>query len=216
MRPTLLLSCTVASLVGPLVVLLLWLQGVRSTQLDFDFAEIPQEIGSWTRTGESRFDDTDLRLVRPDEYKLWRYSGPQGSPIFVYIALYRGLGDYGAHSPESCYPSQGWEVSRSRTEVLPVSPDGVLRVRIIEAERAGQKELVLFWFQHAERWPLSAGLEQLVRVYDTIRGQPQYAFIRLSVPILGDADYQHALESLASALAPTVRHVLEKARARPS
>ena len=216
MRSALLLGGSAAGFLLPLGVLALWLHGVRASPLEFDFEMIPPLIGEWRRTAESRFDTGELSLVKPDAYRLWRFSDSLEIPITLYVALYRGLGETGAHSPEACYPAQGWEVLNSSTTTVPVAPDGELRVRVMRAERAGSGELVLFWFQHADRWPLAAGWEQVVRVYDTLRGHPQYAFVRLSVPVVGDTDRIDELKAFASSLAPRVRQMLEEAAQKSS
>jgi hypothetical protein len=69
---------------------------------------------------------------------------------------------------------------------------------------------VLHWFQPAARWPASAAVEQLARIFDAVAGRPQYAFVRLSTRMqaVGPLETERELADFAAQIASPVRDAL--------
>ena len=124
---------------------------------------------------------------------------------------HRGRTILGAHDPAVCYPAQGWEiVGKGESELL--MPDGgTLTASLFRAFKDGRYERVLYWFQPVGRWPDSPFPEAFRRVLDSVRGQPQYAFVRLSTAELGEGDPEHRIREFARLIVPAVRLALESA-----
>lgn len=210
MKSTMRLCGVLAALLAPGAVLAAWLLAPGYGQLSVDLDRLPVELAGYRFTTETRFEAELIEQVQPDVYTLRHYQRPDASSLWLYVALYGGIGDAGAHTPDRCYPAQGWEIADARDTWLITDDGGRARVRLMRVERVGKSELVVYWFQPVGRWPGMTGIEQLMRVWDTLVGTPQYAFVRVSLPIDEDADWAPELLALARELAPHVRALLEE------
>jgi EpsI family protein len=189
--------------------LLYWHSVSSPTRRTFDLDAIPTRIGERQLVEEDRLEPEIAQSLRVDGYLLRRYQGPDARPLWLYVAFYRGVGATGAHDPEVCYPAQGWDVQQSRELAIDLGERGSLRARLLRARLELQEETVLYWFQPATRWPRTTALEQLLRIYDALRGTPQYAFVRVSIPGADELGAE-ALAEFARDVALPVRDVLER------
>jgi EpsI family protein len=189
---------------------LLYANTVSAPQaLSFE-ATISPELAGYRQNGEERLAADVLRQIEPDHYLMWHYAAAGQPPLWSYVAFYRGIVFTGAHDPAVCYPAQGWDITEARNLQIAMLEGGPLAARLLKAHRQGREELVLYWFQPVGRWPGAAWAEQLLRVYDSLLGTPQYAFVRLSAPARPDTE--DALVRFARGLGPQVRQVLESAK----
>ncbi len=177
-------------------------------QRTFSLDGIPTELDRYSRVGEERLDADVLAMIEPDDYLLRVYTPGDGAPVWLYIGLYSGDGSKGAHDPNVCYPAQGWEVNDARDVAVEVADGESLTARVLVAVRGGRSQLVLYWFQAADRWPRFELEEQLLRVYDSLRGAPQYAFVRLSADFSEGEAPEEAMLQLAGQLAPHIRNAV--------
>lgn len=178
---------------------------------------LPAGVEDWTATRTQTFDSETLKLIEPDAYSMRLYEAEGTAPIWVYVGLYAGHSRTGrsAHVPEACYPAQGWEILRSGKVSLELADGERLLARKLDFHKAVARETVLYWFQPAGRWPSAGGAEQLLHVLDAARGQPQYAFVRLSVRTeVAPSKAGRDLEGFAVQIAPQIRHVVESLRPR--
>jgi EpsI family protein len=174
-------------------------------------AGLPVEVAGYRVLAESELEAEVVAVVRPDDYVLRRYGASSRPPIDLYVALYgtqRGLGA-GKHDPRLCYPAQGWEVTHSGDTQLPLPDGNALNAIYLITERDGVRDQVLFWVQPSSRWPRSPALEQLLGLGDALSGRDQYAFVRISTPHAASAETDTQLREFASALAPSIRQLLQ-------
>lgn len=172
---------------------------------------LPGRVGPWTPTEEHELGPEILAQIEPDAHRLASYEARGRSPIWFYIGLYAGRGGKGGHSPEVCYPAQGWEILSTHSVELSVGNAEVLRAPLLKVHRGPLREAVLYWFQPAERWPADWAAEELLRIADAVAGRPQYAFVRLSTPWDGGPDAVHDLSEFAAEIAPAIRRAVELA-----
>jgi EpsI family protein len=184
MRVRVRLSLLAIAFLVPGLVLARWLSGGGLEGAPLSLPVLSESLGPWKMAAERSMADSDVALLQPDAYFVRRYEAPGRTPIWAYVAMYASRAAYGkgAHDPEVCYPAQGWEIVGSRSVELPLSNQETLRVKLLDAQQSRSQQAVLYWFQPAQRWPASAAVEQLVRVFDALAGRPQYAFVRLSAP----------------------------------
>jgi EpsI family protein len=203
------LAATAAALLLQTLVMVRWLS------LEAPFAdgaivpELPARIGSWSLAAEHSLSGGELDMLAPDAYLARRYDWA-GLPIWVYIAMYGGQRSdgKGAHDPLICYPAQGWEVVSTRRVKVPL-PGGesfVGNLAVVQQGRAEQ--VVLYWFQPADRWAGRQSLEQLARIWDAISGRPQFAFVRLAIPSLPERNDVDELLDFARRISGPVRESL--------
>ncbi len=183
-------------------------------------SELPARVGPWSAGADEALDPLVREMLGPSSYLARTYTAGGRPSIGLYVGFYAGRAGEAraAHDPEVCYPAAGWETLSMDAIEVPVPGGGGLRAQLLEAHRGNDRQLVLYWFQPAARWPQGAVAEELRFVVDAIAGRPQYAFVRLiaGVPdatsraaVLGD------LIAFASELAWPVRGVVSGAPPPP-
>jgi EpsI family protein len=205
------LAASLCAVIGPGLLMGNWLVASATAAGAVDQPELPARVAEWIAAEDEQLDAEALAVIEPDAHVLRRYESEHDAPIWVYVGLYAGRAGYGrgAHDPEVCYPAQGWEIMESEPVSLAVA-DGALAGRRLTAQRDGRQEAVIYWFQPAGRWPRSGGLEQIWRVGDAVQGRSQYAFVRLSAPVVRGSVPD--LAAFARALAPDLRAAVERMR----
>jgi EpsI family protein len=155
---------------------------VSSVPLRKNLSEFPKNIGSWQGVKEDKIDDASMKLLQVDDYLMRRYENARGDSIYLYIGFYYSQREgKGIHSPRQCLPGSGW---------MPISQD-VYTVRIpgnnvtfpvnrFVVEKAGEKQLFLFWYQGRNRLYASEMSNKLFLTWDAItKGRTDGALLRL-------------------------------------
>ncbi|MEE8581436.1 MAG: exosortase C-terminal domain/associated protein EpsI, partial [Myxococcota bacterium] len=149
------LSAVAIALLLPGLVLASWLRATGGPIGPLPPPELPRQVGPWIATADDEFGPRTVARLGVDAYLLRRYEAPARSPIWLYVGLYaafRGLGGK-YHDPEDCYPAQGWEIVDYRAFEVGLEGSGTLHSQVMQAQRGPQREVVLYWFQPAGRWP---------------------------------------------------------------
>ena len=114
------------------------------------FASFPLRIGDW-QGRESTLDRAYINLLKFDDYVIADYVRTgQRAPINFYVAYYTSQRKgASAHSPRSCLPGGGWEMTEfGQTRLLDISPDEpALVVNRTIIAKGTNKQLVYYWFQ---------------------------------------------------------------------
>jgi len=173
-----------------------------------DAGTIPDRLGDFERVLESQLDEDVLAKIRPASYLYRAYARDGQEAVWVYIALYDGRDETGAHDPDVCYPAQGWDIVERAATPIRITDETDLNATRLHAYMGRRQHDILYWFQPADRWPLRGVLEDVVRVVDSLRGRPQYAFVRLSTETR-EGTSREALRELARQLAPLVRSEID-------
>lgn len=202
------LAAVLLALALPQAVVASWLLASAEPKT-FSLDAVPSELRGYSAVAEQPLDADVLALLGPDAYLQRLYAAADGDPVWLYVGLYGEGGAKGAHDPNECYPAQGWEVTGQRDVIIEMPGGERLNARMLVAMRDGQSQLVLYWFQAAHRWPGVALSEQLLRIYDTLTGTPQYAFVRLSAHFTGEESPEEAMRDLAAQLAPHIRRAVD-------
>ena len=78
----------------------------------------------------------------------------------------------------------------------------------MQVHQGNLRQAVVYWFQPARRWPATRAAEELLRIFDAVTGNPQYAFVRVSsLDPKGTA--RDDLIELVAELAPRIRAEVE-------
>ena len=209
MRVKLRLAAVTFALLVPALMLGRWSLGAGEPQ-SVPRPSLPSRVGEWTAMLEQTLDAEVLAQIEPDAYRVQRYEAPDRPPIWLYVGVYAGRAGSGkgAHDPEVCYPAQGWEIEHSQAAAIPMKDGKDLHAQRLRFSRGLAREAVLYWFQPAQRWPVNAGAEQLLRILDALEGRPQYAFVRLSAPSTGTSGSD--LAEFAVEIAPAIRGLVDR------
>ena len=147
------------------------------------FVDFPMKLEGWigsSLTLEQQYIDA----LRFDDYVLVDYRFGDGQPVNLYTAYYRSQKKgQSAHSPQSCLPGGGWEISSIKSMDLPANSGMVRSLHVNRAliQKDDQKQIVLYWFKQRDR---ILSNEYLVKVYlfwDAVsRGRTDGALVRIA------------------------------------
>jgi len=151
-------------------------------------SSLPLQIGGWTGT-DSVLDQETLDILGPGEFLVRDYenaSQPTLPPISLYIAYFptQKAGDT-IHSPNHCLPGAGW-VPTSREVVQIARPDGSsFPVNRYVVSKAGERQLVVYWFQAHGREVASDYEAKYYLVSDSVRmNRSDGGLVRLMTPMI--------------------------------
>jgi EpsI family protein len=170
------------------------------------FAEFPQQLpGGWSGRPDALAPDI-VAWLAVDDYLLADYARPGSPGINVYSAYYATQSGGGsAHSPRTCIPGDGWTITALSQASVPAG-DATLRVNRAVIERAGQRQLVYYWFDERGR---NLTDELLVKWYilrdGIVRNRSDGALVRLVTPVLpseGEAGADRRLSEFLSVVQP--------------
>jgi EpsI family protein len=181
---------------------------------------MPSRLGPWSGGPEQELDERIRETLGPSSYIARTYEAPGRTPVGLYLGFYTGrMGESKApHDPEVCYPAAGWETVATRPVEVSVPGGGILHAHFVEAHLREARQLVLYWFQPAARWPRPALAEEVMFLADAVLGRPQYAYVRLVASMPRGASHSVVvgdLLALASEVAWPVRAIVSGDPATP-
>jgi EpsI family protein len=147
------------------------------------FVDFPMKLDGWLGTSltlEKQYIDT----LRFDDYVLADYRAGDGQPVNLYAAYYRSQRKgQSAHSPQSCLPGGGWEISSINSMDLPANSGTVRPLHVNRAliQKDDQKQIVLYWFKQRDRILSNEYLVKLYLFWDALsRGRTDGALVRIA------------------------------------
>lgn len=157
------------------------------------FVDFSMRIGEWQGNPQP-VEPQLISALRFDDYLLADYAAPGGGPLTLYMAYYHSQRKgQSAHSPQSCIPGGGWEITSKQKVDLPIGglTEPVNRV-LIQKDR--QKQLVVYWFKQRDRILSNEYLVKLYLLWDAMtRQRSDGALIRLSAAV-DPGDDEQAVE----------------------
>jgi EpsI family protein len=153
-------------------------------------AEFPAEVGGWRQAGrDARFDAATEAVLRADDYVSRDYvSGDGASAASLYVGYYatqRTGATY--HSPLNCLPGSGWTLNEpGRIEIKPADGSAAFEANRYIIEHAGDRQLMVYWYQGRGRAVASEYLDKAYTVFDSIRRRrSDGSMVRVLVPVRG-------------------------------
>jgi EpsI family protein len=164
---------------------------------------IDRHVGGLTGADNPALTDRVLAVLKPTSYisRTYRKPGFQADLFISYYAQQRA--GESMHSPKNCLPGAGWEIwDYGSTEIL---VNGMsVKVNKFSIANAGQRMLVLYWYQSKNRIIASEYQGKILLARDAfLQKSTAASIVRIIVP-----DQPGALEaarSLASELIPQVQ-----------
>src|SRR5262249_17077288 len=113
-----------------------------------------------------------------------------------------------AHSPRTCIPGGGWEITSLKAVQLPGSHP--ITVNRVEIQKDNQKQLLFYWFQQRGRSVANEYLVKWYLLWDLVTKQrSDGALVRLTTPVaLGESEA--AAEDRLMTFTESVRPLLTK------
>jgi EpsI family protein len=172
-----------------------------------DFSQFPMAFDKWHGKPD-RMAAIYLDALKLDDYILANYIATSKHSVNFYVAYYASQRRGGsAHSPRSCIPGGGWEITDLRQ--LKVGGATVagepLRVNRVLIQKGDNRQLVYYWFQQRGRVLTNEDLVKWYLFWDALtRNRTDGALVRLTTSVnpgssLEEADGQ--LSSFATTIA---------------
>ncbi len=147
------------------------------------FVDFPMHLDDWTGTSLS-LEQQYIDALRFDDYVLVEYRHDDSQPVTFYSAYYRSQRKgQSAHSPQSCLPGGGWEISSLKNlDFAPLSGmSQQLHANRAVIEKGNQKQIVLYWFKQRDRILTSEYLVKFYLFWDALlRARTDGALVRIA------------------------------------
>ena len=147
------------------------------------FIDFPMKLDGWLGTSLS-LEKQYIDALRFDDYVLADYRFRDGQPVNLYAAYYRSQRKgQSAHSPQSCLPGDGWEISSINSVELPANSGMVRSLHVNRAliQKDSQKQIVLYWFKQRDRIFSNEYLVKVFLFWDALsRRRTDGALVRIA------------------------------------
>jgi EpsI family protein len=143
---------------------------------------IDTQIAGFIGTNNPPVQDRVLQQLRSDSLisRTYRRAGAELDLLVVYYAEQRA--GQSMHSPKHCLPGAGWEIWDYGSANVPVQ-DQVFTVNKYSISNAGQRMLVLYWYQSKGRIVASEYEGKLLLARDALlQNSTAASIVRLIVP----------------------------------
>ena len=175
------------------------------------FADFPAHLGEWSGRRES-IDAVYLNALHLDDYVMTNYTRRGGDrSVNLYVSYYNSQRKgQSTHSPRSCIPGGGWNITSFGPRALPKSgPRGeTLNVNRAVVELGSQHQIVYYWFQQRGRVMTNEYQVKWLIFWDALtRNRTDGAMVRLTAASrsgVSDAELDRELTEFAAAVAPTL------------
>jgi len=169
------------------------------------FVQFPMKLGKWQ--GKPDFlDGKAQEVLALDDYLLANYRDGRGNKVNVYVAYYLSQSKgHSIHSPRSCLPGGGWNVTYLPEATLQDRRGNNIQVARAMIEKGDYKQLVYFWTQQRGRIITNEFLVKWYLFWDGLtKHRSDGALVRFVTPIGVLEKLEQADERLVSMIDQTV------------
>lgn len=165
------------------------------------FLNFPMQVQQWQGSAFP-LEKEYIETLRFDDYLLADYRLADGVPVNFYVAYYLSQRKgQSAHSPRTCIPGGGWEITSLRTLEVPTNDAATasLHVNRLVIQKADAKQIVYYWFKQRDRVLANEYLVKFFLVWDALAKQrTDGALIRLTASVQPGHDEEEADRILAA------------------
>lgn len=174
---------------------------VEATLSRQSFYDFPLMLDKWRGT-PVRLGQVELDALKLDDYVMADFVGPEQRAVNFYVAYYASQrkGE-SAHSPRSCIPGGGWEI----TDLTQRTVDDVmlagqpLHVNRVVIQKSDNRQLIYYWFQQRGRIITNEYMVKWYLFWDSLtRNRTDGALVRLATPISPGPDVEQADRQLSA------------------
>ncbi|ALA61136.1 VPLPA-CTERM-specific exosortase XrtD [Nitrospira moscoviensis] len=152
-----------------------------------------------------------IDALRFDDYLLADYRAG-GESVNFYVAYYQSQRKgQSAHSPRTCIPGGGWEITSLQTVAVPMmegSSQSLLPVNRVAIQKGDAKQVVYYWFKQRDRLLTNEYLVKVYLFWDAVtKGRTDGALIRLAAAVRPGQDEHDAdglLQDFVRAVQPAI------------
>jgi len=171
---------------------------------------VSNDLDGW-RGKDTSFDP--VYGVDPADSSLLRiYAHGERDRVIVYVGFYHDLATIlEVHTPELCYPAQGWRISEVSKSTQGRFRGHSISAEMIEADKNGTKRLVTWWY-NAGSHPFETRIRYVyaMLIMSMITGRTDGSLVRIESPIDegGGVAAQARIEEFRKALLPELEKAL--------
>jgi len=165
---------------------------------------IPWNIAGFSGLANAPLSEGILGKLRADSYLARTYRKDE-MPVDLFIAFYaRQRAGESMHSPKHCLPGAGWEIWNYGNTEIPVNGRAVT-INEYSIDHAGDRRVVLYWYQSKTRIVASEYLGKLLLARDALlQNATAGSIVRIIVPDRPGALPQ--ARNFATELVPYIEH----------
>jgi len=172
----------------------------------------PEKIGEWKATEDIKLDPSTITALEPSSLVFRKYENKNNTPVWLCI-VYHQNDRWGAHDPQICYKSQGWNLFNygGRYETTKIPLGGIdHEINRFYVEKEGMREMVLYWWFGAKGKQMASRFDQIFNMVYTgiFYGYIESGFVRVSIPLR--AGKEKVDEATALSFAKEVSSVIKK------
>src|SRR5579859_2456582 len=164
-----------------------------------DLSRIPAEFSGWKQVREDPIAADVQAELRADRLLSRVYvHQPSNTPADLFVAWFQSQrsGSSQPHSPKVCLPAAGW-VTESAGEITFETTDGSIAVNRYTVAKAGERSIVLYWYQTPRRVVAGEWAAKLWLVVGALRDKrTDVALVRVVAPSTAG----HDKEAVATAI----------------
>lgn len=157
------------------------------------FINFPMELGAW-KGEHDRLEKMYIDFLKFDDYLLADYAIGRSDHVNLYIAYYASQRKgQSAHSPRTCIPGGGWEISKLSTITIPpaTAADAPFNVNRLVIQRGRERQLVYYWFKERDRFVTNEYAVKALLFWDALtRNRTDGALIRLTAYVEPNANIE--------------------------
>jgi EpsI family protein len=152
------------------------------------WSRFPAEVHGWKASADEPVDAEALATLKPDDYLNRNYVSGQNKVLNLFVGYFNSRRNGRApHSPEWCLPGAGWKTVSTRVVSIDTGSRNPLPANEYVVEKAGQRQLVVYWYHQGERVMASEVMAQLYAIPDMIlHGRTDTSLVRIIAPVSGD------------------------------
>jgi EpsI family protein len=171
---------------------------------------VPYKVGEWSGS-DARFDS--VYGTDPAETSLLRvYRVGTKPPVIVYVGFFADLATVlDVHTPELCYPAQGWTIMSAGESQAGNFRGHRIRAKEIVADKSGERRLIAWWY-NAGSSPFETRIRYVYAMLamSTVTGRTDGSMVRLETPVdlAGEAAAQGRIDAFQKDFIPELAKVL--------
>ena len=182
----------------------------RGQSYSAKWSAVPYQLSNWE--GQDAAFDPVYGADPADSSLLRIYTQQNQPPVIVYVGFYRDLTKIlEVHTPELCYPAQGWSISRVQPSSGGSFRKHDIRARQLVAEKDGDRRMVTWWYNSG-----SKTFENRIRyVYATLAisvftGRDDGSLVRIETPLdkFGEFSARARVDDFRDTFLPSLERAL--------
>jgi EpsI family protein len=153
-----------------------------------NWSAVQYEFDGWSGT-DGEFDP--VYGTDPAQTSVLRvYRRQAAAPVIAYVGYYGDIAKIlEVHTPERCYPGQGWRILSTGEFKAGVFRGRPIPAKGIVVEKGGSQRLVLWWYTAGSR-PFETRIRYVYAMLamSTLTGRTDGTLVRLEIPLNGDGE----------------------------